>query len=195
MIYEVDESDYHLKMVGCLDEITEGRFWRERIDSLFFINRDTIAVTISTKIYLIEWREGRILKCVQIEGLHRPLLSKGVRKGDCFTTFWYNRRTGIIRFSVGALTVDKEIDSCINRYSTDPDLLTIRFYYSGWFPDKEILQTVEGVDAGSLDSEIDRKELAKEDLASSDTIFMDTEESGLFNQTSRSTEASELKGI
>ena len=141
VIYEIDLNKkgflaMKAKPVKCLRSITEKVFSAYRIDSFFFVDSDTLAMIMEAKIYLVDWKQKRVKKCIEIADLYAPLLQKGVEEKSIFASYWYDRIRGMVKFSVGTFTGGVSYGKeDINRYITDQDQIDVRYYYSGWFSD------------------------------------------------------------
>ena len=140
LIYKIDENESHdglcVKTAGCLATVTEKVLSAYKIDYFFFVDRDTLAMIMQAKIYLVDWKQDKVKKCIEIVDLYTPLLKKGVEEQSIFASYWYDRARRLVKFSVGTIT-----GGCwygredINRYITDVGLTYVSYYYSGWFLD------------------------------------------------------------
>ena len=137
-VYKVGEADFRIRFGQNLKRITEGMFSAYRIDSFFFLNRKTLAMIMDAKVYLIDWQNQAVKKCVQIADLYAPLLSKGVKLNKCFASYWYDRKRGIVKFCVGTISGGLSYgENDINSYITDLNLIDVKYYYSGWFTESK----------------------------------------------------------
>ena len=164
LVVKVAERDFEARVVKSLDKITEGMFSALRIDHFFFVDNDTLALIMDSKIYLVNWKRSSVKRCIEIADLYAPLLANGVKREECFTSYWYDRARGMIRFSVGTfkggISYGKKD---INRYLTDLDKIDVNYYYSGWFSDAEIKREGEG------ETEVFAKDHVKGGFGSSDS--------------------------
>ena len=136
LIYRVDESNFSINCVKSLRKITEGMFSAFKIDSFFFLDGETLAMVMDAKVYLIDWKGLKVKQCVEIAGLYTPLLSQGVKREECFASYWYDRKSGVVKFSVGTFDGGlKHGKEDINRYLTNQNRVNVKYYYSGWFSD------------------------------------------------------------
>ena len=141
LIVKVGERDFEARVVKSLDKITEGMFSALRIDHFFFVDKDTLALIMDSKIYLVNWKRSSVKRCIEIADLYSPMRYHGVRREKCFTSYWHDRVRGMIRFSVGTFKGGISYgNKDINRYLTDLDKIDVSYYYSGWFLDSEIIQ-------------------------------------------------------
>ena len=139
-ITEININKQTVTNIKCLDQITEGMFSSYKIDSFFFTDRETLALVIDSKIFLVAWRKSEVLRCIEIASLYNPLLDAGYDMKNVFLKFWHDRKRGMVRFSVGfyADRVSLRKDSAIE-YSNTTYERDVMYLYSGWFSDQELL--------------------------------------------------------
>ena len=145
-IREINHKEEAIVNLKSLESITEGMFSAYRVDSFFFTDRETLALFMEIKLYLVAWRNSEVLRCVDIRKLYGPLLDAGFGMETAFLTCWHDRRKGIVRFCVGVQSewvLGRE--DCAERYLDNENSEEARYLYRGWFSD-EILYSDSGMD-------------------------------------------------
>ena len=101
VVVEIDEEAGEVKEITDLSEITEGMFSASKIDSLFFLDKETLGVVMSGRLLMIDWKAVEIRRCIEIEGL--PQVRDEARWAlGCFN-YWYDREKERVMFRAGAV--------------------------------------------------------------------------------------------
>ena len=129
LILEVNERERTTKEINNLSKITEGMFSCWKIDSFFFIDRQTLAVIIEARVLVVDWEREQVQRCICLLGLPRIK-----HHDDWFRasfSYWYDRETKMVFFRAGVNNGNYFEDGWT--YFSSIGDSKIRFTHSGYF--------------------------------------------------------------
>ena len=103
VVVEVDEMHWRARQVQDLSKITEGMFSARRIDSFFFVDKETLGMVMNGRLLLIDWKRVEIKRLIELVGLPQ-VLDDNVWYEGCFD-YWYDTKKKTVSFRVGASTL------------------------------------------------------------------------------------------
>ena len=145
IVAQINPTSLRGRQVGSIDGITEGVFSSCRIDFFCFVDKDNLALIADQKICLVNWKTEQIKRTFELNGLYSPLLNAGIAKESIITTFWYNRISKRVQFSLGVITGGRKD---IMPFLTDMSLISINYVLSGAF-DHRVLYKKERIEGNS----------------------------------------------
>ena len=116
VIVEVDLEKKEAKQVSNLSKITEEMFSSLRIDSFFFIDRDTLGIVMNHIVLVVDWERVEVVRCIEVAGLPLPQDRNQASEYKVYSLpqnrllglnfeykvfAWYDRKTDAIFFKVG----------------------------------------------------------------------------------------------